>query len=130
MAGRHERSSRAGPEGGGAAPTKIRRLMHCPFCHPDLGAVFHEGEHVLGLWDTYPVSPGHALLVTRRHVPDWFTAGPEEQRALGEAIELARAQILEKHRPDGFNVGLNIGEAAGQSVPHLHIHVIPAIGGT
>jgi len=80
---------------------------------------------VLGLWDSYPVNPGHALLVPRRHVADWFEASPEEQQALLSGVAIARSAILESHRPDGFNVGINIGDAAGQTVFHLHVHVIP-----
>jgi diadenosine tetraphosphate (Ap4A) HIT family hydrolase len=83
----------------------------------------------LGLWDGFPLSPGHALLVPRRHVATWFEALPEEQRELLEAIAAARDAILARHRPDGFNVGMNLGEAAGQTVPHLHLHVIPRYSG-
>jgi len=97
----------------------------CPFCTPDPARVFLERELVLGLWDAFPVSPGHALLVPRRHVADWFEATTEERRALEEAIPLARDAILARHRPDGFNIGINIGEAAGQTIFHLHAHLIP-----
>lgn len=77
----------------------------------------------------YPVSPGHALLVTKRHVSDWFAATPEELRELTDAVGLARAAILRRHSPDGFNIGSNVGAAAGQTVPHLHLHVIPRYAG-
>ncbi|MCI0570367.1 MAG: DUF3427 domain-containing protein, partial [Myxococcaceae bacterium] len=87
--------------------------------------VFHEGRLVRGLWDAFPVNPGHALLVTRRHVETWFDASPEERAELSEATVLAHRRILERFPADGFNVGLNAGAAAGQTVPHLHLHVIP-----
>lgn len=80
---------------------------------------------MLGLWDGFPVSPGHALLVPRRHIATWFDALPDERAELMEAIDRARAAIEKEHRPAGFNVGMNLGEAAGQTVAHLHIHVIP-----
>jgi diadenosine tetraphosphate (Ap4A) HIT family hydrolase len=83
----------------------------------------------MGVWDGFPLSPGHALLVPRRHVGTWFDASPEEQRELLEAIATARGAILERHQPDGFNIGMNLGEAAGQTVPHLHLHVIPRYRG-
>jgi diadenosine tetraphosphate (Ap4A) HIT family hydrolase len=91
--------------------------------------LFHESPLVLGVWDGFPISPGHALRVPRRHVATWFDASPEERRALAEAIEDARAAILARHRPDGFNVGMNLGAAAGQTVAHLHLHVIPRYEG-
>lgn len=101
----------------------------CPFCSPDPNRIFHETDLVVGLWDAYPVNPGHALLVPRRHVPDWFEASEDERRELMEGIEVARAAILEKHQPDGYNLGINMGEAAGQTVFHLHIHLIPRYSG-
>jgi len=97
----------------------------CPFCEAMPERVFHEGRLVRGVWDGFPVSPGHALLVPRRHVATWFDASPEERLELTEAIALARETILLRHRPDGFNLGMNLGAAAGQTVLHLHLHVIP-----
>jgi diadenosine tetraphosphate (Ap4A) HIT family hydrolase len=67
--------------------------------------------------------------VPRRHVASWFEASPEERTELIAALERARAAILEDHRPDGFNVGMNLGAAAGQTVFHLHLHVIPRYAG-
>jgi diadenosine tetraphosphate (Ap4A) HIT family hydrolase len=102
---------------------------NCPFCFPDASRIFHAGDLVLGLWDGYPVSPGHALLVPRRHVASWFDATAAERTALMAAIEIARAAIAKQHAPDGFNIGVNIGAAAGQTVFHLHVHVIPRYEG-
>jgi diadenosine tetraphosphate (Ap4A) HIT family hydrolase len=101
----------------------------CPFCFPPAERLFHIGKLVLGLWDGYPVSRGHALLVPKRHVATWFDATFEEQAELNAAIAIARAMILEKYQPDGFNIGVNVGEAAGQTVFHLHVHVIPRYRG-
>jgi diadenosine tetraphosphate (Ap4A) HIT family hydrolase len=101
----------------------------CPFCFPDASRIFHAGDLILGLWDGYPVSPGHALLVPRRHVASWFDATSAERSELTAAIEIARAAILRQHRPDAFNVGINVGEVAGQTVFHLHVHVIPRYAG-
>lgn len=102
----------------------------CPFCSVSPHRKFHEGRLVLGVWDAFPVSPGHALLVPRRHVPTWFEATEEERHELTAAIELARYAILAAgHRPDGFNIGMNLGAAAGQTVGHLHLHVIPRYAG-
>ena len=73
------------------------------------------------------MSEGHTLLITKRHTPTWFDATADEQRALCDAIGPAR-EVVEKRLsrvPDGWNVGFNAGEAAGQTVPHLHVHLIP-----
>lgn len=101
----------------------------CPFCSPDTGRVFFDSPLVVGLWDAFAVNPGHALLVPRRHVATWFDAALEEQMALLGAIEAARRAIEARHRPDGYNLGVNIGSAGGQTVPHLHLHVIPRYSG-
>ncbi len=101
----------------------------CPFCSPEPDIVFHESDLVIGLWDKYPVSLGHALLVPRRHVAGWFDASAEERQALTTALDMARDKILERHRPDGFNIGVNSGEASGQTIFHLHVHLIPRYKG-
>jgi superfamily II DNA or RNA helicase/HKD family nuclease/diadenosine tetraphosphate (Ap4A) HIT family hydrolase len=101
----------------------------CPFCNPDLSQVFYEGNLVIALWDGFPVAPGHVLLIPKRHVATWFDATYEEQLELMATIDIARATILSRHKPDGFNVGVNIGKAAGQTIFHLHFHVIPRYEG-
>lgn len=99
--------------------------MDCRFCNIEILEPFLEEELVLGFWDSYPVSDGHALLIPRRHVQTWFEATPEEQCALAMALDAAREIIERKYRPDGYNIGVNSGPAAGQTVPHLHMHLIP-----
>jgi diadenosine tetraphosphate (Ap4A) HIT family hydrolase len=101
--------------------------MDCPFCDTAGIDLIHESELVRAVLDRFPVSPGHALLLTKRHVPTWFEASAEEQRALIEAIEPTRRAVERglKRAPDGWNVGFNAGEAAGQTVLHLHVHLIP-----
>jgi superfamily II DNA or RNA helicase/diadenosine tetraphosphate (Ap4A) HIT family hydrolase/HKD family nuclease len=101
----------------------------CPFCSVASDKVFYADELVLGLWDGFPVAPGHALLVPKRHVASWFDATVEERAALVAGIEAARREIERAHRPDGYNVGINVGAAAGQTVFHLHVHVIPRYAG-
>ena len=101
----------------------------CPFCDLDASRVFYRDTLVTGLWDAFPVSAGHALLVPRRHVATWFDATRAEQDALMRAVDVARKAIEESHRPDGFNIGINVGRAAGQTVFHLHVHVIPRYAG-
>lgn len=100
-------------------------MSTCPFCPPPAPRTFLESPDVLALWDAYPVSPGHALILPRRHVATWFDATDAERAALAAATELVKAEIEKRHRPDGYNIGINVGEAAGQTVFHLHVHVIP-----
>lgn len=98
----------------------------CPFCAPRRESVFHEGRLVLGLWDAFPVSDGHALLVTRAHRHTWFDATEEERAELTWAIDTARSAIQRRYpEVQDFNLGVNVGAHAGQTVPHLHLHVIP-----
>ncbi|ORV46715.1 DUF3427 domain-containing protein [Mycobacterium conspicuum] len=77
------------------------------------------------VWDAHPVNPGHALVVARRQISDWWEATPGERADIFELVDSVRAKINELHSPDGFNVGFNAGHAAGQTVDHLHVHVIP-----
>lgn len=79
--------------------------------------------------DRFPVSPGHTLVVTRRVVPDWFAATSEERAAVLELVDDVKRRLDAELRPDGFNVGFNAGVAAGQTVMHLHVHVIPRFRG-
>jgi diadenosine tetraphosphate (Ap4A) HIT family hydrolase len=101
----------------------------CPSCFPAPERVAFEEALVRGLWDAFPVNPGHMLVVPRRHVPTWFEASREELEALVAAVARARALIEERYSPDGFNIGVNVGAAAGQTVPHLHLRVIPRYPG-
>lgn len=88
-----------------------------------------ENELAFAIWDGFPVTPGHALLVTKRVARDWFDATAQEREALLALVDPVRQIILERHSPDGFNIGWNAGPAAGQTVDHLHVHVIPRYRG-
>jgi len=81
------------------------------------------------LRDAFPVTPGHTLVIPRRLVPTWFDATRDEQLALLELVDEVKRQLDSELRPDGYNVGFNAGTAAGQTVPHLHVHVIPRYAG-
>ena len=102
---------------------------NCPFCSSPLPRLAFESDQFVVMWDGYPVSPGHALVIPRRHIGTWFDATRAEQIALLEGIERAKVEILRNHKPDGFNIGININAAGGQTVFHLHIHVIPRYAG-
>jgi superfamily II DNA or RNA helicase/diadenosine tetraphosphate (Ap4A) HIT family hydrolase/HKD family nuclease/SOS-response transcriptional repressor LexA len=96
-----------------------------------LPATDHVASNALAfaIRDGFPISPGHTLVVTRRVVADWFAATDEERAAILALIDVVRHQLDEELRPDGYNVGFNAGAAAGQTVPHLHVHVIPRFHG-
>ncbi len=101
----------------------------CPFCDPSKARVFLQDPLAIALWDGYPVSPGHALIIPRRHTPSWFDTTESERSALLTLIDSAKVIIDQRHRPDGYNIGINVGAAAGQTVFHLHIHLIPRFKG-
>ena len=79
--------------------------------------------------DSYPITPGHTLIIPRRHVPSMFDLTMEERMAMLELLDGAKRNIDELYRPDGYNIGINDGIAAGQSILHLHIHLMPRYKG-
>jgi diadenosine tetraphosphate (Ap4A) HIT family hydrolase len=79
--------------------------------------------------DNNSLSPGHVLVVPRRHVADFFDMTTEEQSSILRLLNRARAHVVQEHSPDGFNIGVNIGKAAGQSRMHVHVHLIPRYRG-
>lgn len=88
-----------------------------------------QNVHALSIRDTLPVSPGHTLIVPKRHIASIFEATNDEVAALWDALKLVRTQLLKEFSPDGFNIGINDGLAAGQTILHLHIHIIPRYRG-
>ena len=88
-----------------------------------------ETEHFFVIEDGYPVSSGHLLVISKDPKPDFFALSDAERLELPSAILLAKAWIEARHAPAGFNVGMNCGEAAGQTVMHFHCHVIPRYSG-
>jgi diadenosine tetraphosphate (Ap4A) HIT family hydrolase len=100
----------------------------CPFCFPTPDRIAFEGRLVRALWDGFPVSPGHMLVVPKRHVPTWFDATQEELIDLVTALDKAK-ELTASYKPHGYNIGVNAGAAAGQTVFHLHVHLIPRYAG-
>lgn len=103
--------------------------MTCPFCSPDRSRIAFEDEIVVALWDGFPVSDGHLLIVPKCHAPTWDELSALQKTAIWSAIDRAQGMIRERHQPDGFNVGFNQGAAAGQTVFHFHLHIIPRYSG-
>ncbi len=102
--------------------------MTCPFCNLAAPPTA-ENTHAVAFRDAYPVSEGHTLVIPRRHVPGWFDATRAEQLAMLDLVERVKDELDASHAPDGYNIGINAGEAAGQTVMHLHVHVIPRYRG-
>jgi diadenosine tetraphosphate (Ap4A) HIT family hydrolase len=98
----------------------------CDFCAPDGERVFLSSDTAYALWDRSPVTAGHALVIPRRHARDYFDLTSDELLACDALLREAR-QLLIARDPtvEGFNIGLNVGEIAGQTVFHCHFHLIP-----
>jgi diadenosine tetraphosphate (Ap4A) HIT family hydrolase len=106
-----------------------KAMNNCPFCNLDKSRVILANAHALAIYDGYPISPGHTLLIPKRHVASFFELTAEEQTAMFFLLAEMRQLLLTERNPDGFNIGINDGAAAGQTVMHLHIHLIPRYAG-
>jgi len=132
-------------------------MSDCPFCHPDPRRIVAESPLTLTLRDAFPLTPGHTLIVPRRHFANLFDATGEEIAAIWQALGRAAADLgarpappdqvfpaadagvagapgvgladVPGSAPTGFNIGVNVGRAAGQTVMHLHVHLIPRVPG-
>jgi diadenosine tetraphosphate (Ap4A) HIT family hydrolase len=99
----------------------------CELCVPE--SVLAESELAYARLEGNSLSPGHVVVVPRRHVADFFEMTSPEQMAVVELLNSARALIQSEYLPDGYNIGVNIGRAAGQSRMHVHVHLIPRYAG-
>jgi diadenosine tetraphosphate (Ap4A) HIT family hydrolase len=105
-----------------------RRLMEdCELCRP--AQLLAENAAAYARYDSNSLALGHLIVVPRRHVADFFEMTAEEQAAVLVLLNEARRIIAAKHSPDGYNVGVNVGKAAGQSRMHVHVHLIPRYAG-
>ncbi len=97
----------------------------CPFCSLPAERVIQQGELAVVIRDGFPVSPGHTLVIPRRHVASFFEVTDAERTDLMSLLAAARDDLDRQFRPAGYNIGINDGAAAGQTIHHLHIHLIP-----
>ena len=104
-------------------------MSPCVFCQVPREEIILSNPIAYVRYDKYPVNPGHALIIPFRHIESYFSATESEKRALWELVEDAKTLLDTKYRPDGYNIGVNVGKAAGQTVMHLHIHLIPRHSG-
>lgn len=107
----------------------VKHDPDCVFCTLPRESIRGENVHAIYIRDTSPVSPGHTLIIPRRHIASVFDATAGEWLEFLFLLDLARQELDEEFHPDGYNVGINDGPAAGQTVPHLHLHLIPRFGG-
>ena len=98
---------------------------NCHFCTIARDQIILERPLALAKRDGYPLTKGHTLIIPRRHVASFFDCTAEERQAMLELLDEAKAVLDKAHAPDGYNIGLNNGAAAGQTVMHVHMHLIP-----
>ena len=101
----------------------------CPFCPPKEHEILEVHRLALAITDNFPLTQGHALVVPRRHVASFFELTAEERLAMMEVLDRAKARIDSEHAPDAYNIGINDGAQAGQTVMHVHMHLIPRYKG-
>jgi diadenosine tetraphosphate (Ap4A) HIT family hydrolase len=101
----------------------------CPFCTLPAERIVDQNDLAMAIRDGFPVSPGHTLLIPKRHVGSFFELGEDEVRSLMELLKTAKANLDKEFSPDSYNIGSNDGPQAGQTVPHVHIHLIPRYAG-
>ncbi|WP_341806257.1 HIT family protein [Pseudomaricurvus alcaniphilus] len=107
----------------------MSKCKPCPFCdiaqnpsHPRNVAL---NDYAFAIRDGYPITLGHSLIIPKRHIESFFATSEAEKQCLLELLEQAKAQLDVEFQPAGYNIGINDGLAAGQTIPHLHIHLIP-----
>jgi diadenosine tetraphosphate (Ap4A) HIT family hydrolase len=99
--------------------------LSCPFCEIPKNIIIKENDLSIAVYDKYPVNKGHILIITKRHVIDYFDASEEEKSSLFNLMEKCKKFLDKEYKPDGYNIGLNCGTDAGQTIMHLHLHLIP-----
>jgi diadenosine tetraphosphate (Ap4A) HIT family hydrolase len=108
-------------------------MEKCPFCDIekliDEDRIIYQDSTWIAILDNYPVSKGHTLLIPKRHCETYFDLNFIELESIGVTIGIIKRLLDTKYKPDGYNIGINCGETAGQTVMHCHIHIIPRYNG-
>jgi len=105
------------------------KSMECLFCNYDKTKYIAENTYGFAIYDQFPVNEGHALIIPKRHFESYFDATHEEITGLYALMNDVKEIIDEELSPDGYNVGVNVGEWGGQTIMHLHMHLIPRYNG-
>jgi diadenosine tetraphosphate (Ap4A) HIT family hydrolase len=105
-------------------------MDNCVFCKDfDKNRIIYEDSTWVAIYDNYPVSKGHVLVIPKRHCETYFDLNFIELESVSVTIGIVKRLLDKKFKPDGYNIGINCGEAAGQTVKHCHIHIIPRYKG-
>ena len=112
-----------------ATKNTMTATQPCAFCTLPESRVIDSNQHGLVIRDGFPISQGHTLIIPRRHTGSFFDLSAEERTDLLNLLDSVKAVLDAEFSPDGYNIGINDGAAAGQTVPHLHIHLIPRYNG-
>jgi diadenosine tetraphosphate (Ap4A) HIT family hydrolase len=104
-------------------------MEDCVFCGIQEDRIIYQDSLWVAILDSYPVSEGHTLLIPKRHCETYFDLNQVELGALVGAVDHVKEILDSKYKPNGYNIGVNCGEAAGQTVMHCHIHIIPRYNG-
>jgi diadenosine tetraphosphate (Ap4A) HIT family hydrolase len=97
----------------------------CPFCHPDDSRIIFQDPKAYAVFDAYPVNPGHMLVIPFEHEPDFLLLSDDTRASIDRILSKCRDHLDQEFIPDGYNIGVNIGRPAGQTIMHAHVHLIP-----
>jgi len=101
----------------------------CPFCELPAERIVNQNDLAMEIRDGYPISPGHTLIIPKRHIGSFFELSKAEVGAMLELVTIAKRNLDTQLSPDSYNIGINDGPHAGQTVPHVHMHLIPRYQG-
>lgn len=107
----------------------MKECLFCKVYQSNKDRIIEDNESCFAIYDTFPVNLGHALIIPKRHFSSWFEADEKEVQDIARLLKQCKAIIDEAYHPTGYNVGINIGEDAGQTIMHLHVHLIPRYKG-
>lgn len=105
------------------------KISDCPFCDASGSVILVRNELCYARFDQYPVTDGHVLIIPFRHFSNYFDATEDETCSIWSLVDGVKHVIRQERSPDGYNIGINVGRAAGQTIPHLHVHIIPRYEG-
>jgi diadenosine tetraphosphate (Ap4A) HIT family hydrolase len=101
----------------------------CPFCeiaaYQNHSRIITQNQHAFVIRDGFPVSDGHTLIIPKQHIGSYFDLSADQKQAMQTLLEISKGELDKQHNPPAYNIGINDGTAAGQTVPHCHMHLIP-----